>query len=144
MVFIPPAESSCSDCDIICDRHGLLLMLDEIQCGLGRMGNWCGWKEIVGEEFRARYRQLGKGNRRGISFGRYLDSQEIGSTFDGAIRLTSVTCCNLGVMERPSEVLLLPARPLWRFWRRLNRMGCSQTHETLGDYAKRKLGLSQE
>ena len=34
----------------ICDHHGLLLMLDEIQCGLGRLGNWCGWKEIVGEE----------------------------------------------------------------------------------------------
>jgi acetylornithine/N-succinyldiaminopimelate aminotransferase len=31
----------------ICDQHGLLLMLDEIQCGLGRLGNWCGWKEIV-------------------------------------------------------------------------------------------------
>jgi acetylornithine/N-succinyldiaminopimelate aminotransferase len=34
----------------ICDQHGLLLMLDEIQCGLGRLGNWCGWKEIVKEE----------------------------------------------------------------------------------------------
>jgi acetylornithine/N-succinyldiaminopimelate aminotransferase len=34
----------------ICDQHGLLLMLDEIQCGLGRLGNWCGWKEIVNEE----------------------------------------------------------------------------------------------
>jgi acetylornithine/succinyldiaminopimelate/putrescine aminotransferase len=26
-------------------------MLDEIQCGLGRLGNWCGWKEIVKEDF---------------------------------------------------------------------------------------------
>jgi acetylornithine/N-succinyldiaminopimelate aminotransferase len=34
----------------ICDQHGLLLMLDEIQCGLGRLGNWCGWKEIVQDE----------------------------------------------------------------------------------------------
>jgi acetylornithine/N-succinyldiaminopimelate aminotransferase len=34
----------------ISDQHGLLLMLDEIQCGLGRLGNWCGWKEIVTEE----------------------------------------------------------------------------------------------
>ena len=31
----------------ICDRDGLLLMLDEIQCGLGRLGDWCGWKTIV-------------------------------------------------------------------------------------------------
>ena len=35
----------------LCDQRGMLLMLDEIQCGLGRLGNWCGWKEIVGEDF---------------------------------------------------------------------------------------------
>jgi acetylornithine/N-succinyldiaminopimelate aminotransferase len=34
----------------LCDQHSLLLMLDEIQCGLGRLGNWCGWKEITGDE----------------------------------------------------------------------------------------------
>jgi acetylornithine/N-succinyldiaminopimelate aminotransferase len=32
----------------LCDRYEMLLIFDEIQCGLGRLGNWCGWKEIAG------------------------------------------------------------------------------------------------
>jgi len=35
----------------ICDRNDLLLMLDEIQCGMGRLGKWCGWSAIVDESF---------------------------------------------------------------------------------------------
>jgi acetylornithine/N-succinyldiaminopimelate aminotransferase len=30
----------------ICDEHDLLLFFDEIQCGLGRTGDWCGWKSL--------------------------------------------------------------------------------------------------
>lgn len=31
----------------LCDERGLLLLFDEIQCGLGRTGSWCGWRSIV-------------------------------------------------------------------------------------------------
>ncbi len=29
------------------DKHDLLLLFDEIQCGLGRTGDWCGWKTLA-------------------------------------------------------------------------------------------------
>ena len=33
----------------LCDDFNLLLMFDEIQCGLGRTGEWCGWKSLAPE-----------------------------------------------------------------------------------------------
>lgn len=31
----------------LCDEKNLLLLYDEIQCGLGRTGTWCGWRSIA-------------------------------------------------------------------------------------------------
>ena len=31
----------------LCDEQNLLLLFDEIQCGLGRTGTWCGWRSIA-------------------------------------------------------------------------------------------------
>jgi acetylornithine/N-succinyldiaminopimelate aminotransferase len=34
----------------LCREQDLLLMFDEVQCGIGRAGNWCGWKAVLGDE----------------------------------------------------------------------------------------------
>lgn len=31
----------------LCRERNLLFMLDEVQCGIGRLGRWCGWKAIL-------------------------------------------------------------------------------------------------
>lgn len=31
------------------EKYDLLLMFDEIQCGLGRTGDWCGWRSVLSD-----------------------------------------------------------------------------------------------
>jgi predicted acetylornithine/succinylornithine family transaminase len=31
----------------LCDQRNLLLLFDEVQCGLGRTGDWCGWRTLA-------------------------------------------------------------------------------------------------
>lgn len=33
----------------LCDERDMLLLFDEVQCGLGRTGHWCGWHAITNE-----------------------------------------------------------------------------------------------
>ena len=33
----------------LCDEKNLLLFFDEVQCGLGRTGDWCGWRTLVSD-----------------------------------------------------------------------------------------------
>jgi acetylornithine/succinyldiaminopimelate/putrescine aminotransferase len=122
----------------ICDRYGMLLMLDEIQCGLGRMGNWCGWKEIVGEDFVPDPVSWAKGIGGGFPLGAtwirkrlvqrlaggpvslcdLLQPGSHGTTFGGTPLACATSLAVLGTIEK--DGLLANAR-------------------ALGDYAKRKL-----
>jgi len=47
---IPATRQFLKDVRAICDEHGLLMMLDEVQCGLGRTGDWCAWRTLAGDE----------------------------------------------------------------------------------------------
>jgi acetylornithine/N-succinyldiaminopimelate aminotransferase len=75
----------------ICDRKGLLLMLDEIQCGMGRLGNWCGWKAIVEESLIPDCVTWAKGIGGGFPLGATWVRKRPVKRFDG----TSVDLCDL-------------------------------------------------
>jgi acetylornithine/succinyldiaminopimelate/putrescine aminotransferase len=53
----------------LCDRHDLLLMFDEVQCGLGRTGHWCGWKTLGGDALMPEACSWAKGVAGGFPLG---------------------------------------------------------------------------
>ncbi|MEO6054286.1 MAG: aspartate aminotransferase family protein [Chthoniobacterales bacterium] len=55
----------------LCDKHDLLLLMDEIQCGLGRTGDWCGWKSVAGETAQPDGVSWAKGIANGFPLGAF-------------------------------------------------------------------------
>jgi acetylornithine/N-succinyldiaminopimelate aminotransferase len=122
----------------ICDRHGLLLMLDEIQCGLGRLGNWCGWKEIVGEDFVPDTVSWAKGIGGGFPLGAtWIRKKEVQRLAGSAVDL-----CDL--LQPGSHGTTYGGTPLacaasLAVLDTIERDGLLANARTQGDYAKRKL-----
>jgi acetylornithine/N-succinyldiaminopimelate aminotransferase len=75
----------------ICDRNELLLMLDEIQCGVGRLGKWCGWSAIVDESFVPDCVSWAKGIGGGFPLGATWVRKRSVKLLDG----TSVDLCDI-------------------------------------------------
>jgi acetylornithine/N-succinyldiaminopimelate aminotransferase len=122
----------------ICDRHGMLLMLDEIQCGLGRLGNWCGWKEIVGEDFVPDTVSWAKGIGGGFPLGAtWIRKSEIQRLAGDAVDL-----CDL--LQPGSHGTTYGGTPLacatsLAVLDTIERDGLLANARAQGDYAKRKL-----
>ena len=61
----------------LCDEHGLLLMVDEVQCGVGRSGNLFAYESYG---IRPDVMALAKGLGGGFPIGVCLSTQEVGQT----------------------------------------------------------------
>ena len=68
----------------LCDRHGLLLMFDEVQCGLGRTGDWCAWKTLAGPDLMPDAVSWAKGIAGGFPLGAIWASDRLVTLKAGA------------------------------------------------------------
>jgi acetylornithine/N-succinyldiaminopimelate aminotransferase len=76
-VIVPP-DGYLADVREICDRAGALLMLDEVQTGLGRTGTWFAYEH---SDIRPDVMCLAKGLAGGLPMGACLASPEVASAF---------------------------------------------------------------
>ena len=60
----------------LCDERGMLLLFDEVQCGLGRTGHWCGWHAIA-DDVQPDGVSWAKGIANGFPLGAFWASDKI-------------------------------------------------------------------
>lgn len=62
----------------LCDEHGLLMLCDEVQCGMGRTGAWFGWQKtgVKPDAFT-----LAKGIASGVPLGALVASPKLADVF---------------------------------------------------------------
>jgi adenosylmethionine-8-amino-7-oxononanoate aminotransferase len=80
---VPPPEGYFRAVRDICDRHGALLMLDEVMCGMGRTGTLHAWEqEGIAPDIQAIAKGLGGGYQpigAMLASGRIIDAIREGS-----------------------------------------------------------------
>jgi acetylornithine/N-succinyldiaminopimelate aminotransferase len=105
----------------LCDRHGWLLMLDEIQTGMGRTGAWFGHQHAgITPDVMTMAKALGNGFPIGACLARgaaadLFSPGQHGSTFGGNPLACRVACTVLDIMARdevPKRAAVLGARLL--------------------------------
>ena len=71
----------------LCDKHDLLLMFDEVQCGFGRTGDWCAWRTIISGGVEPDAVSWAKGIANGFPLGAFwAGTKSAGSDAEGKDR----------------------------------------------------------
>ena len=103
----------------LCDEHGWLMMLDEVQCGMGRTGSWFAFQHT---SIRPDVMTLAKGMASGVPIGACLTAGAAagvftpgshGSTFGGNPLAAAAALATLEIMEQ--DKLLQHAHELGDF-----------------------------
>jgi acetylornithine/N-succinyldiaminopimelate aminotransferase len=122
----------------ICDRHDVLLVLDEIQCGMGRLGRWCGWSAIADESFVPDSVSWAKGIGGGFPLGATWIRKRPVKRLDG----TTIDLCDL--LQPGSHGTTYGGTPLacsvsLAVLETIEQEGLLTNAARLGNYAKNKL-----
>ncbi|MDR3348461.1 MAG: aminotransferase class III-fold pyridoxal phosphate-dependent enzyme, partial [Acidaminococcales bacterium] len=108
-VNMPPAGYLAAAREL-CDKHGALLLFDEIQTGIGRTGKWFAFEHTG---IRPDVMSIGKGLGGGFPIGAFLASERVarafsagdhGSTFGGSALACAAANAVLDIMERDGLV----------------------------------------
>uniref|UniRef100_UPI0035945CA9 aspartate aminotransferase family protein n=1 Tax=Persicitalea sp. TaxID=3100273 RepID=UPI0035945CA9 len=77
-----------------CDRHGIMLVLDEVQCGFARTGNWASWQEYgVQPDISTYAKSMGSGLPIAAVVGKAEVMDAAGPGTIGGTYIGSPICC---------------------------------------------------
>jgi acetylornithine/N-succinyldiaminopimelate aminotransferase len=107
---LPPPAGFLSGLRELCDRHGALLLFDEVQTGIGRLGRWFGYQ---GTGAKPDAISLAKGLGGGVPIGAMLTTEALsgalppgthGSTFGGNPLASAAARAVLRIVEEEGLV----------------------------------------
>jgi len=143
--FVPAPANFLRELRAICDRHGILLVADEVQCGCGRTGKWWAIEDAGVEPDIV---CMAKGIASGMPLGICMTRAEImdwapgshASTFGGNPVSIAAALATMDILEREA---IANAASVGEFI--LERVrGWKETHPLVGDVRGRGLMIGIE
>ena len=143
--FVPAPDNFLRELRAICDRHGILLVVDEVQCGAGRTGQW--WA-IEHSGVEPDIVCMAKGIASGMPLGVCMTRAGImdwvpgshASTFGGNPVSIAAALATIDILQREA---IANAAKVGEFM--LERVrGWKQTHANVGDVRGRGLMIGIE